>query len=83
MTHTLKSAKWLGYAALTCVALLFFATRLRPGPEPLYILAIIFLLVFGIYCAIRGLFSGTWSNRICAAVSVLFLIWMVYFFLRG
>jgi hypothetical protein len=83
MTHTFKSTKWLGYAALTCAALLFFATRLRPGPEPLYILAIISLFVFGIYCGIRGLFSGTLFNRVCAGASVFFLIWMVLFFLSG
>ncbi len=83
MKNTFKSASWLGYAALTCAAALFFATRLRPGPRPLYILAIISLLVFGIYCGVRGLFSGTWANRICAAVSVVYLVWMVFFFLRG
>ncbi len=83
MTHTLQSARWLGFAALTCAALLFFATRLRPGPEAWYLLAIISLLVTGIYCGVRGLFSGTWFNRICAAFSVVYLIWMVYFFLSG
>jgi hypothetical protein len=83
MTHTFKSGRWLGYAALTCAALLFCATRFRPGPEPLYLLALISLLVFGIYCGVRGLFSGAWLNRICAGVSVVYLIWMVYFFLSG
>ncbi len=83
MTHMFKSNKYLGYTALSCAALIFLATRLRPGPEPLYILALICLLVVGIYCSVRGLFSGTWSNRICAGLSVVWLIWMVLLFLGG
>jgi len=83
MTHMFKSDRWLGYAALTCAALIFLATRFRPGPEPLYVLALISLLVFGICCGVRGLFSGTWLNRICAGLSVVYLTWRVYFFLSG
>jgi len=83
MIQTFKSGRWLGYTALTCAALLFFVTHLHLGPEPLYILALIFLLVFGIYCGVRELFIGTWLNRICAGLSVIYLIWMVYIFLSG
>ncbi len=83
MPHMFKSSRWLGYAALTCAALMFFATRFHLGPEPLYILALISLLVFGIYCGVRGLFSGTWLNRICAGISLVYLIWMVFLFLGG
>ena len=86
MPPTFKSGRWLGYAALTCGVLLFFATRLHLGQlrqQPLYILALISLLVFGIYCGVRGLFSGTWLNRICAGISLVYLMWMVFLFLRG
>jgi hypothetical protein len=86
MTDTFKSGRWLGYAALTCVLLLFLATRLNLGQlrqESLYILALISLLVFGIYCGVRGLFSGTWWNRICAGISLVYLIWMLFLFFGG
>lgn len=83
MTHTFNSGRWLGCAALACSGLLFFATRLRPGPQPLYILALISLVVFGLYCSVRGLFSGTWASRICAALSLVYLVWTVVFLLGG
>jgi hypothetical protein len=82
MTHTFKSGSWLGYAALTCAALLFLATQLHPGSVPMLV-ALISLPVFGIYCGARGLFSGTWFNRICAGLSMVCFIWMFYYFLNG
>jgi len=81
MIHMFKSDRWVGYAALTCAALVFLATRFYRGQEPLYILAFISLLVFGIYCGVRGLFSGTWLNRICAGLSMVYWSWIVYSFL--
>ena len=82
MTHTFKSGGWLGYAALISAVLLFLATRLHLRPE-LSLLALISLPVFGIYCGVRGLFRGTGLSRICAGLSVVYFIWMVYFFLNG
>ena len=83
MMHLFKSG-WSGYAALACGILLYLGTSLisgRASQEPLYILALICLPVLGIFCGVRGLFSGTWLARACAAISLVYLVWMVFFLL--
>lgn len=83
MTHMFKSNRWLGYAALICAALMFLTSRFRLGSEPLHVLAVISLFMFGIYCSVRGLFSGPWFNRICAGLAMVYWGWIVYSITRA
>jgi len=83
MTHLFQSGRWMGYAALICAVLMFLVSRFSPGLDPLHGLVVITLLVFGLYCGVRGLFVGAWLSRICAGLSMLYWGWMFLVFLTA
>jgi hypothetical protein len=78
MIHAFHSDKWLGYAALACAALMLLQSRLAVGSVSGRVIIALSLFVLGTYCAVRGMFIGRWPNRLCAALAVLFWVWMLY-----
>jgi len=78
MIAALQNDKWLGYAALFAVALITIASRFSVGSEPVRAVVGISLMVFGVYCAIRGVFVGNIPSRICAGLSLVFWSFIAY-----
>jgi hypothetical protein len=83
MTHVFHSDKWLGYAALACSALMLLQWRFWGGSETGRVIIIVCLFVFGAYCAVRGMFTGRWPSRLCAGLSTIFWVWLVYLLFAG
>jgi len=69
---------WLGYAALFSVALIAVASRFSAGSEAVRAVIGISLTVFGVYCAVRGVFVGGIPARICAGLSLVFWCFIAY-----
>ena len=79
MTHAFHSDKWLGYAALGCVAALAVLSRtVGFGSDAGRVVVGLCLFVLGAYSAVRGMFMGGWPSRVCAGLSVLLWVWVVF-----
>jgi hypothetical protein len=82
MIHILKSDRWLGYAALVCAVVVtllgWLDAYLSRGQSALVVIPIYCLSPLGAYLAIRGLFGGSVSNRVCAGLALLFFVWIAY-----
>ena len=72
MTRALENDGWLGYAALACAAIIVAASRFGMVSEPIRALVGISVIVFGVYCAVRGVFCGRLPSRLCAGLALLF-----------
>jgi hypothetical protein len=82
MTHILKSNRWLGYAAPVSIVL-FLTLPLVLSPfidtsSPVMATALLGLVVFGLFAAVRGLFVGSKWSRICAGLAWPFWAWALH-----
>jgi hypothetical protein len=78
MAHAFNSDRWLGYAALVCVALVIAVPRSGFLSADLLFVLTASLAVLGLYCGLRGAFLGGWLSRVCAGLSMVFWIWVIY-----
>lgn len=85
----LQSDWWVGYAALTCAALLqleqmlLCATEFGLLGEVLGVLIGVSLIGVGTYCGVRGVFVGPRISRICAGLSIFYWTLVAQWILRG
>jgi O-antigen/teichoic acid export membrane protein len=78
MTRALQNDGWLGYAALVCVAIFALAPRIGIGSELILGLLYISVMVFGVYCSVRGVIRGSIPSRICAGSALIFWSYVAY-----